>query len=621
MCGIIGYVSLDKNINWEAACKIQNHRGPDAAGSYENKQEGYVVALGHQRLKILDLSDDANQPIRDDNNKKILVFNGEIYNYKELNCLLSKEIQIHNINSDTKTLFAMIQNFGIEKTLHLIDGMWAFCVYDIDEKMLILCRDRFGEKPLYYTFEDNSFYFSSEIKALLKLTNKKYKINRSNSVNYLVNGHLDRDDKTFFENIFQVEAGSILKLNLHNRLSLKKKKYYSISQANPNHKKINENVEIFRTMLLSNIKLRSRSDVPVGILLSGGLDSSAIAAFSKKIDTFKFSCFSLKSENQKIDESRFSEKVAKFLGIELKTVTLASQPEDLLDQLEECTWFMDAPLLDFSNIAHFNLMRCAGQSGIKVLLSGQGADEIFCGYRKYLGFALHELLNQQKLFDAISLLGGFALNQTILTQFQISEAKRYFKKNPAANQFFQNENQKQKYVEDLSFKKSETLIQKQIDDLVKFSVPTLCHYEDRMSMAQAKEIRLPFLDHKIVEFGISLPLDNKLHRGWTKFILRKAVESMLPPEIVWRKDKQGFINDGEILMKTVLKQKILNHMNKNAIIFTSGIVTREQFLFLFNEFCNKKSGFSLVSKGEVFRLLAFEKFLKVFLPYLDLGHP
>jgi asparagine synthase (glutamine-hydrolysing) len=279
--------------------------------------------------------------------------------------------------------------------------------------------------------------------------------------------------------------------------------------------------------------------------------------------------------------------------------------------MRKVTWHNDSPLGSFSNVAHYLLMKKAHELGITVILSGQGADELLCGYKKYLGFYVQSLVRSRKYFQALKVLLRFSLNGSILNQFNLQEAKRYLPdswkkkdldiKGPALQGY--------KPVS-VGLQAGQSVIQRQGTDLKQFSVPYLTHYEDRMSMAWSREIRLPFLDYRLMELFISLPVNFKMTGGWTKYVFRKALEKFLPSQIVWRKDKQGFVNPQEEWLRNELKEEVLQVFSEEALIFQLGLVSREALLEKYQEFCVQNTGKGRVWYRDIFNPFALEIWLQ-----------
>ena len=540
MCGILGEISPEtlKLENWKKACHSQNHRGPDNNGDWYGQLNDWKISLAHQCLSILDLSTNGSQPMLSKDSSSILVFNGEIYNYIELKLELESCGKIFESSSDTEVLLEALDEWGIEETQKKLNGMWAFAWYDTKNKKVFLSRDRTGEKPLYVNFKDNTLRFSSELRSLLFLNNKKFNLNFQKIYEFLKFGLIDSSDETYFKGITQVKPGTFSSYGLDSEvMNLEVESYWECPVKGKENQEFPEFCSELRDDFIDSVKLRLRSDVPVGILLSGGIDSTAIAGAAKELGAKDITLLSYISDDPKFDESGFIRIAAEYLKFPLIEVSLPKEPSKLFKHLVDATNYMDGPVGSFGNISHYLLMKAAKEKGITVILSGQGADELFCGYKKYLGFYMIELFKKGLFVKSISIFLGFIFNKSIINQFNISQAKRYL---PFLNKrkHFYGANLLNLLNPDLSLGPDNSVSKRQLKDLKKFSIPSLNHSEDRMSMAWSREIRLPFLDKRIIEKAIPAPTNYKIKNGWTKFALRHAVKDFIPTEISWRKDKK-----------------------------------------------------------------------------------
>ena len=615
MCGIIFQMS-DKEINTQNlknAEIFQNHRGPDFLGSKSIIAEEKKLYFSHQRLSILDLSSAANQPMIHEDTKSILIFNGEVYNYIELKKDLSKFEINFKTTSDTEVLLHYLVLFGPELTCKKINGMWSFIFYDARKKKIFFSRDRCGEKPLYYYIYKNNLFVSSELKTLAISSGKKFNLNKKFIYNFLEQSLIDLNDDSILIGIKQFKQGSIYMLDLKNdKIILNENKFWNLAEKEKDYTNL-ENL-IFEKFSES-IKIRLRSDVKVGVMLSGGLDSSTIASMIKNIDSnFNLQLLSFVNDSKQYDESKFIEQMEKYLNVKSLKVKLPDNVDQYFELLEEVSKKIDAPIPGASHLAHYYLMKEAKKNNLKVILSGQGADESLCGYSKYLYIYLINLLKEKKFIQFVKTTFLFFKNKTIFSQFNFGEAKRYIKNKKKLTyygSFFDDVNKTPIYSI------GQNMRSRQIDDIKKFSVPTICHFEDRLSMLNSIEIRYPFLDYNLIELFISLKDEKKIYRGWTKYIFRKTFEKFLPKEITWRKDKNGFSTDFDERIKNqnfyeYLKKK---YFNDNAIIFNQNLINKEKFLKLLKNF-HRSNDKSLSSK-KIFSIISLEEWLKNNLPILS----
>lgn len=505
------------------------HRGPDGQGHWIN--ESGNVGFGHRRLSIIDLSDNAKQPMHYADGRYTITYNGEIYNYIEIKEYLVRKGYLFKSNSDTEVLLALY-HLKKEKCLEELDGMFAFSIWDEQEKILFCARDRFGEKPFHYYHDENRFVFASEIKQFWA-TDIEKKIDQEKLLLFTETGLID-DDKnisaTFFKNIKRLDAAHYLLIDPSKKLTIQQ--YWDIDlTVKPFAGTIEQAAERFLELFTESIRLRLRSDVPVGSSLSGGLDSSSIVMLIdllKGKDT-KQNTFSARFNNFEKDEGEHIEAVLKACkNIEVHyTWPDKAYFESVFDKV---TYHQDEPYSSASIVAQYAVMELAKKNNVTVLLDGQGADEQLAGYLPYY----HRYLNQ--LFYLKSSLYTNEYNA-----YQKFHGQEYSYRSPFEIETLRMKlgryrriilGQKNPYKDNLKteLKYSTTTV----------GLKVLLRYADRNSMAHSREVRLPFLNHKLVEFVFSLPDEYKLNNGWTKFLLRKSMNKILPTSICWRVDKIGY---------------------------------------------------------------------------------
>jgi asparagine synthase (glutamine-hydrolysing) len=622
MCGLLGVISYKKISpdKWLSACSAQYHRGPDDSGEWEGRIGEWNIAVAHQRLSILDLSPAGAQPMIHPVTGSVLVYNGEIYNFVELKA----ELEAAGINfvghSDTEVLLRGLEHWGIDATLAKLNGMWAFAWIDRAKRKVHLSRDRCGEKPLYIAVQRDRVLFASEMKAIFRLTGGRRALNVQAIAEFMKLGILDADRHTMFLGIEQVPASGLLTLSLDGfNIVTHEYNYWQCPVTNNAVEPFPQFVDRVRETFLDSVKIRLRSDVPVGILLSGGLDSSSITGAAHALGAKNMTLLSLVSDDPSVDESPFIDAVGRHVGWPVTKIKLPSDPQTLFGHLKELTWNMEAPLGSLSNVAHYLLMRAARDNGITVVLSGQGGDEIFCGYRKYIGFHLQTLVRQNHPFTALRTLGSFLRNGTMVNQFRFAEAKRYLPSKLSTNRRSNlGARLSMCEVPAVGLLPGESLGARQRRDLLQLSVPTLNHFEDRTSMAWSREIRLPFLDHRLIEMLVPAPAEYKIAKGWSKFVLRSAVVDLIPPEITWRKDKQGFSCSEELWLKDALKQTILrDFFHPEARIFRLGLLDRVALLDQYERFCAQKLNGGDVWSKDIFQAIALEMWLECFSEFIE----
>lgn len=539
MCGICGLYSnrMDAKEKMKLVVEMnraQKHRGPDDEGFYVDEN----IGLGHVRLSIIDLSSAGHQPMNYKNRYSV-VFNGEIYNYIELRTQLGKLGYQFKSETDTEVLLAAFDCWG-EQCQERFNGFWAFAIYDFVSQKLFLSRDRYGVKPLYYTKLPGYFVFASEIKAILKIPNVGRIANDQAVLDYLVNGFVDCEEETFFKGIYRVPAGNCMIIQKDKKPETHK--YYSLEYTESMEALTPNMVDHFRNLFRDSIKIRLRADVPIGSCLSGGLDSSAIVCESSKQlkkgrigDSQK--TYSACYKGSPNDESEYIEEVLNTTGI--RGHACYPSAESLREDLDHLIYTQDEPFMSTSMYASYCVMRLARQEGTKVLLDGQGADEMLCGYRKARVYYIKKLVENKRIFSAIK--------ETVLYLPYMRKSNSSLRADIGMLlQFIGNKNRrdiKRKYLRE-EFASAQTINSYQnhgrflINDFEKMTLPALLRYTDRNSMAFSIEDRLPFLDYRLVEFSMRLPLNAKIHSGYSKYIMRKALD--MPEKIRARKDKIGF---------------------------------------------------------------------------------
>ncbi|MBS1625433.1 MAG: asparagine synthase (glutamine-hydrolyzing) [Bacteroidetes bacterium] len=553
MCGIAGFidetVSEDKRRDLIGAMLYAiKHRGPDAS-SYEFYEK---VTLGHNRLKIIDLSDVSNQPFEYDD--VAIIFNGEIYNYIELRDELRHKGLTFRTTGDTEVICAAYKYWGTSCVEHFI-GMWSFALWDKGRRQLFCSRDRFGIKPFYYFTDRGRLWFASEIKALKLVPSFQGDLNLAMIDRGVAFGWCDYKDETIYSRIKVLPPASNM---IWKDGEVSFYAYWDISDANitpATNMTWEAKKERFRELFFESVKLHARADVPNGICLSGGLDSSAIASvFSEIYPDTLIKSFTIYFEGKnKVDERPFvKEVIKKYPNIQ----PYYSEPThaQVADYWHTAAWHSDIPMWGSSHLAGFFVMQMAKENGVTVVNDGQGADE-------YLGGYLHSVYRLAgNDFRHFKFAKGLDLINNLASREHWDKAKRndFIKKSIAAT--FSGEQQMyrleyNKYKKYLTRDLSISLERKFKNPLNDFLYHLIFHatlqpilfFEDRKSMAFSIESRVPFLNHKLVEFAFSLSNEDKINQqGETKYILRSALSGILPQAISARKDKKGFVTPGEV---------------------------------------------------------------------------
>jgi asparagine synthase (glutamine-hydrolysing) len=469
--------------------------------------------------------------------------------------------------------------------------MWALAIVDSHARKVVLSRDRFSIKPLYIFKAEGALYFGSEIKQLLPLLPAR-ELNASIMTAYLAQGLLDHDVETFFRGITRVPPSTSVIISLDSG-AIEEKKYWCFESPATTSASSKDLVEEFRALFLDSVRIRLRSDVKVGVLLSGGLDSSAVTTAVRQVGGEQLQTYSIVSEHEGYDERRFIDVMCK-AGVPNRKVTF--RVGNVLDCLEQVLYYSDEPFAGFSVIAQHQLFAAIKHDGdVTVLLSGQGGDETLLGYLKFFFFHVQLLLKAGKYLNAMSLLARSSLHRTAVTQFRMSEARRYMQHNRWGVWQTMLRNSEPVPVWQCGDMRS-----RQIADICNYSVPALTHYEDRNSGAHSLEVRHPFLDHRLVNFVVNLPTELKIHQGWTKYILRAALPEM-PDALRWRRDKQGFLVPERLWLKRDLVPVIRQRFRKSTLAGLD-ILNDKKFLLYYGRFLNGNS----ITSSDIARVLIAE---------------
>ncbi|MZP67336.1 MAG: asparagine synthase (glutamine-hydrolyzing) [Bacteroidales bacterium] len=500
MCGIAGIIGLfpESSEVLDTMLKVQAHRGPDGTGHWADE----YIALGHNRLSIIDLNHRADQPMISNCGRFIIVLNGEIYNYREL----KEELHEYNFKteSDTEVVIAAWNKWGREM-LHRLNGMFSLAIWDRQNKKLFAARDRFGVKPFYYSVSKGDFIFSSEIKTLWAAGMPREK-NLSVLAKYLVYGSYGMPHETFWKNIHQLPAGYWLEVDVDHQLTpdeIKPVRWYDfVSRIKESGflDSLSLNEKYF-ALLKESIRFRFRSDVPVGFNISGGLDSSALLAIinNEYPDNNSIEAFTFYTGHPDYDELPWVENLISFTGKPLNRVLLTSI--DVPRLIEKVSYFQDEPFGGFPTLAYSLIFEYARQKGVIVLLDGQGMDEAWAGYDYYQNDSGYTVQGTKS---------SPVRPEVLETEFrQLADKDAY----PAPFE--------------------DTLMNLQYRDLFYTKIPRALRFNDRASMMHSTELREPFLDHRLVELAFSQPRNIKIKNGISKWMLRNLVKHLLGSDIAF----------------------------------------------------------------------------------------
>lgn len=562
MCGIAACIKKQGIIDrsrFDKMTDIIKHRGPDDRGVYYDGN----LALGHRRLSIIDLSKDGHQPFEMIEGY-VLIFNGEIYNYIELREeLLTKGHKIRT-KSDTEIIIHAYCEWGKDCVKHF-NGMWAFALYDKAKRTLFCSRDRFGVKPFYYTNQEGQFLVASEIKQFFEMLDNRPRANKDLLMQYIVRGTIERPPFTLFEDVFQLEPGQILTYDLDtNQYMLET--YYDISDNAEDNISYQEACEEFRKTFTEAVRLRLRSDVPLGYFLSGGLDSSAIVCVADKLiresdcqNEYKeqhavSSCF----EEKEYDEQEYMDEVLNVTDIIPHKVF--PEEKTMIDELDKLIWHMDEPISGTTGFAQWSVCKAAKENGLTVMLDGQGSDEQLAGYTDFYPVLFLYALQKGKFqyfkkeVDAYLRLRATSEKRSFHVRAVLSAMKDYL--TPASME----KTIKLLYLEKIAkvpfdkavlktVLKSEFIYPKRnprgfIKAYMENELLYQMHQGDRYSMAFSIENRNPFLDYRLVNRIFRMPFEYKIRDGYTKAVLRDSMEDLLPKKVQKRISKFGFETPG-----------------------------------------------------------------------------
>ncbi|MBI4526167.1 MAG: asparagine synthase (glutamine-hydrolyzing) [Deltaproteobacteria bacterium] len=548
MCGIAGILTLDgrpvDRDQVQRMCDSIVHRGPDDEGLYF----GAGVGLGMRRLSIIDLKT-GHQPISNEDGSIWVVFNGEIYNFKELRADLKRRGHLFATGTDTETIVHLYEEYG-KDCVQRMRGMFTFAVWDSRQRTLLLARDRLGIKPLYFAQAGKKLVFASELKAILQLPDVERRLDWG-SVNYLFSFLSTPASKSILEGVHKLEPGHLLIASPGQ--SWRIESYWDV-QFEPDYRHSEEYfVERLRELIEESVRLRLVSEVPLGAFLSGGIDSSSIVRTMAGLSSAPVKTFSIGFNEGGYNELEYARLVAKRLGTEHHELVL--EP-DVLGIIDDLPWYLDEPFGDPSAIPTYMVSKLASEH-VTVVLSGDGGDELFAGYDRYAveererAYRIPSLVRNGLRLMAEMMPEGMK-GRNFLRHFSYTGAERYMDSltlfsheekqklfQPEAFRLLREQDSLPSEIESLSKMNGNWLSGLQYLDLKSYLPLDILTKVDRMSMAHSIEVRVPLLDHKLVEFAATIPPELKLRRGITKDIFKRAMRGLLPDEIIDR-PKKGF---------------------------------------------------------------------------------
>ncbi len=619
MCGFVFLLDNTNTLNKPDTVNHMmdsiRHRGPDDSG-YEIIDN---MAFGFRRLSIIDLSQASHQPMWDKKKEYLIVFNGEIYNYLEIKNELENLGHTFYSNGDTEVLLTAYIQWG-KNCLQKLNGMFSFLIYDNKNKQIFGARDRFGIKPLYIHKTAEKIFIASEIKALFASGAINKQVNWQVASKYLFYGILEDSNDTFFDNVTKIPASHAFQIDTQNLnfshwqfWKLEKKEIASLNYA-----------EQYYQHFKDSVNLRLRSDVPVGVFLSGGMDSTAIICEMKRqLDASnnpsKLHAYSFISKQ--FDETQYIDKTLEYTHADIKY--LSSKPLELWDEFDSALKMHDEPMHSITALVGYKLMKMAHNDGVKVILNGQGADEAIAGYPNYFQNFWYSLLSSAKFNTLNKELNSFIKEQggnkrkklfdLFLTYIRIKSRHIPLYRTQALKKQITALRQDPWYISDfknqyqlnLEYHHDETLSDALHYSINQYPLPLYLRIEDRNSMANSVEARLPFMDYRLIEYSYSLPDEDKMHAFWNKYILRNAMKNKIPELVRTRKDKMGFPTPIDDWLRGDLYEPFADIINSQATLnrglYNTSLI-KQQLLK------HKKGEVNIGSR--VFRIVQFENWIK-----------
>ena len=613
MCGIAGIIGARKSdIDLDAVIKemtnSMTHRGPDGMGydilSFDNDPRRNYVALGHRRLKIIDLSERGRQPMFNASGSIGIVFNGEIYNYVELKKELESSGVSFSSTSDTEVALKAYEAWR-GGCFGKFNGMWAMAIFDKTKRRTILARDRFGVKPLYYYKNKTEFVFASEIKALLKHPSVERKPNMDRVFRYIALSYRygDIDESSFFENIHQVPKSSYIEVD--ERLGTSLERYWELSPTDVNRGiSDGEAIEKFREIFIDAVRIRLRSDVPVGCMLSGGTDSTSIACVAYKILKNPIITFSgiTGAEKGVYDESEYIDSVVKAINANAHYIRPA--PSDMFTTVDEMLSFHDEPICAVTWYGLYLIAKKIREQNMHVVLNGHAGDELLGGYWVDYHYNFYDLFESGDI-DGMSYEVEMWKKNHGRDAGEIDRMAKYISSMKADRALeisifsdyshLFNEEIATEHKRDFNFSSPfpGELPRRLHIELMKDGVPTVLRPEDRNTMSQSIESRSPFLDYRLAEFCFSLPNKFRIRNGIGKWLLRESMKGILPEDVRTRKDKAGFIAPADEWFRTINKNQVLDLMDSRSFQDRK-LFNKERLSQMFEEHLRKEQNHQMV---------------------------
>jgi asparagine synthase (glutamine-hydrolysing) len=591
MCGISGAIELKNNTTIDFSensivDKSIKRRGPDSYSFLSQEYNQFKITLAHSRLSIIDLSSASNQPFCSEDNRYKIIFNGEIYNYIEIKKELKALGCYFRTEGDTEVLLNAWIYWGAT-CLSKLNGMFSFAIFDSVIGELNIVRDRFGVKPLVYSFLPNGgLFFSSSVDAVALISN-----NLTLDMDYLSRGYHygvfeGIGNNTSYNNVNYLEAGSIATITFNPEFNFSIKKWYDLKSEVEKNVQLNLNKtyeqlkEECKLLIFDAVNIRLRSDVPVAVSLSGGVDSTIISKIAKSMNP-NIQGFTFGSPKDPLSEGNLVDMFANLNNFKVNYISIKEVNNEVIKAFEETFSAQELPFFGLSIVAQNQVYNSVKANGVKVLLGGQGGDEIFAGYRKFFIHSLKNSISNNDVSTSINLLYS-------LGNMMLYESKKISLFWGFRNRYFSQKSSKESNIIniqpinrlDMIGDASMNCMERQMIDILQLSIPTLLRYEDKNSMYHSIESRLPMMDYRLVEFAISLPILYKIKHGFGKWILRDIYKDDIPKEILFNKRKRGFDVSQKLMELGLQDYLIENILSNRSKLKNFGIDINEKNIFL-----------------------------------------
>lgn len=601
MCGIAGCFGVVRLplARISASMELMRRRGPDRRDYQEFERNGRHTYLLHGRLSIIDLDPRSNQPFTV--GSKTIVYNGELYNYRELRAELEQDGFVFRTESDTEVLLAAIERFGWE-VLDRCEGMWAFAVYDQADGSLTLCRDRFSEKPLYVVEEDGAVFFGSEPKFISRLLGRKLAVNHAHIRRYLVNGYKSlykQKGETFFEGVKEIPPAHFVRFEANGEC--KATAYWKPRCELDESMSYDDAVAGARERLFRAVELRLRADVPIAFCMSGGVDSNSLISIAKRIFDYDVHGFTIVNTDARYEEQDVVNAAVEELGVRHTQVPVSV--DSFLRQLRGLVRYHDAPIYTISYYAHWLLMQAVAEQGYRISVSGTAADELFTGYYDHHNLYLHDVHGTDA--HAPALAAWREHTAPIVRNPHLQKSDLYLNDPSFREHIYLNAADFAEFLTepfDEGFGETEysghLLRNRMLNELFEEATPVILHEDDLNAMYFSIENRSPFLDRDLFEFAYSIPTRHLMRNGYAKSILRDAVRGVAPDAIVDNRRKVGFnapifsfldINDSSVREQLLDHSPIFDHVRRDRIeqMLGRSELANSESKFLFYFLCSK----------------------------------